>query len=297
MNPGKNRSVAAAYLGVILVWTTTPLAIKWSAEGSHFLFGLVGRMIIGAVVCLLCTAVLRVRLPFHRAALHSYLASGTAIAGGMICVYWGARFIPSGWIAVIFGLTPVITGIMAAVVLGEKSLTAARLGGMFLGIVGLAIIFGKGGELGPSASGGIGAIVLASTIQSGGAVWLKRINAKDVPALAVTTGGLVVTVFFLAGAWVLLGASWPEQIPLRAELAIVYLGIAGSVIGFVLYFYVLRHLEATRVSLITLITPVSALFLGRVLNGELLSAAVWAGTAAILSGLLLFQFGGSRTKR
>jgi drug/metabolite transporter (DMT)-like permease len=49
--------------------------------------------------------------------------------------------------------------------------------------------------------------------------------------------------------------------------------------------------EATRVALITLITPVIALLLGHILNGEPLQAEVWVGTTAILSGLLLFEYG------
>ena len=285
-----DMSVPAAYLGVILIWTTTPLAIKWSGEGSHFLFGLLGRMAIGAVLCLALALLLRVPLPRHRRALHIYLAGGLGIWGGMSCVYWGARFIPSGWIAVIFGLTPVITGALATFVLRERGLTPPRLAGMALGLVGLATIFGRGASLGPQALWGIAAIVLASAIQSGSAVWLKRLDT-GLSALAVTAGGLVVATAMIAATWLLVGAQWPAQVPPRAAWAILYLGVGGSVVGFVLYFYVLQRLEATKVALITLVTPVSALLLGHFLNGEPLPTAVVWGTAAILSGLLLVQFG------
>ena len=54
-------------------------------------------------------------------------------------------------------------------------------------------------------------------------------------------------------------------------------------LGFALYYYVLRHVEATRVALITLITPVLALMLGHLLNGEALQAESVLGTASILS--------------
>jgi drug/metabolite transporter (DMT)-like permease len=80
-------------------------------------------------------------------------------------------------------------------------------------------------------------------------------------------------------------------VPPRALLAIVYLGMIGSVLGFALYYYVLRHVEATRVALITLITPVLALLLGNLLNGEVLQFETVLGTAAILGGLLLFEYG------
>jgi drug/metabolite transporter (DMT)-like permease len=80
-------------------------------------------------------------------------------------------------------------------------------------------------------------------------------------------------------------------IPVRAAVSIVYLGIIGSVFGFALYYYVLQHVETTRVALITLITPVIAMLLGHGFNGEPLQAEAWVGTTAILSGLLLFEYG------
>ncbi len=72
--------------------------------------------------------------------------------------------------------------------------------------------------------------------------------------------------------------------------AIVYLGIIGSVLGFALYYYVLKHVDTTRVALITVITPVIALLLGHLLNGEAIQVEALIGTAAILSGLLLFEY-------
>ena len=65
----------------------------------------------------------------------------------------------------------------------------------------------------------------------------------------------------------------------------------GTAIGFVLYYYVLRHMAVSKVALITLVTPVCALALGRLLNGEALTAGTIAGAACIIGGLLFYQFG------
>ncbi len=283
-------SVPAAYIGVILIWTTTPLAIKWSGEGSHFLFGITARMAIGAVLGLILLRLLRIPLPWHRKARRTYLASGLGIYGAMTCTYWGAQYIPSGWISVIFGLSPIMTGIMASIWLEERGLTWPKLGGMALGMFGLLIVFGKGMALGPQAASGIGALLLATLIHSSTAVWVKRIKA-EIPAMATTAGGLVVAVFLLESTWILLGTQWPAQVTLRAGLSIVYLGVVGSILGFASYYYLLKRLEATKVALIPLITPVSALLLGNLANGEPITASVWLGTAAILSGLLCYEFG------
>ena len=58
-----------------------------------------------------------------------------------------------------------------------------------------------------------------------------------------------------------------------------------------LYFYLLRRSQASRVALITLVTPVIALLLGQALNDEPVSLWVWLGTATILTGLASYQWG------
>jgi drug/metabolite transporter (DMT)-like permease len=284
-----HRLVPAAYLGVILIWTTTPLAIKWSAEGSHFLLGVTGRMAIGAVVCWALMAWRRSPLPRDSRALRAYLVCGLGIYGGMTFAYWGVQFIPSGWLSVIFGLTPIFTGLMARAWLGE-SLSSARLVGMALGLGGLALIYARGTAFGPGAGLGIAAIVAASLCQSSSAVWLKRLGA-EVPVLTLTTLGVTLTALLEGLTWAVSGLGWPAQVTPRAAWSILYLGVGGSVVGFLLYFYVLKRVEATKVALITLVTPVAALLIGRLFNDEAISMQVAWGTAAILAGLLVFQFG------
>jgi drug/metabolite transporter (DMT)-like permease len=90
--------------------------------------------------------------------------------------------------------------------------------------------------------------------------------------------------------WAVSGLGWPAQVTPRAAWSILYLGVGGSVVGFLLYFYVLKRVEATKVALITLVTPVAALLIGRLFNDEPISMQVAWGTAAILAGLLVFQF-------
>ncbi len=283
-------SVPASYIGVIIIWTTTPLAIKWSGEGSHFLFAVTARMFIAAVLSLVMLRATRTPLPWHKKARENYLVIGLGIYGAMTLVYWGAQFIPSGLISVIFGLGPITTGLLAALLLGERNLTPAKLLGMVLGLIGLAIVFGNGTTLDHQAGLGIAAILTAMLIHCTSAVWVKRI-AADVTALASTAGGVTVATFLLQTTWIALDTRLPDQVTARALWSIVYLGLAGSVLGFSLYYYLLKHAEATKVALITLVTPVSALLLGSWLNGETITFGIVLGTTVILIGLMLFQFG------
>jgi drug/metabolite transporter (DMT)-like permease len=107
--------------------------------------------------------------------------------------------------------------------------------------------------------------------------------------MAQTTGALAVTVP-LSGISLLLLGDWPAQIPTRSALAMLYLGVFGSAIGFSLYYHLIKRMEAGRVALITLITPVTALVLGMTLNSERLTLKIVAGSMLILLGLALYEW-------
>jgi len=283
-------SVPLAYIGVIMIWSTTPLAILWSSQEVGFLFSVTSRMAIGAVLALIVTALLGFGMRWHRQALAAYIISGLGIYGGMLTVYWAAQYIPSGWISLIFGLTPVITGLMAVLWLENERLTIERLAGMAVGLMGLAVIFGSSMELSHYAALGVGGVLFGSVIHSASGVWLKRLDA-DVPAIVLASGGLTLATPLFLCTWLATGEPLPHDASTRTVSAIGYLALFGSVIGFALYFYVLRHVQATKVALITLVAPVLALTLGSLLNGEAITPQIIGGAALILAGLALFELG------
>lgn len=129
-------SVPGAYLVVIVIWATTPLAVKWSGEGLDPVPAAASRMLIAAAVGWLLLKWLRIPLPWHREALNSYLAAGLGIFGAMSLVYWGALYLPSGLISVLFGLSPILSGLMAQRWLNDSGLTAARWLGCVTALAG-----------------------------------------------------------------------------------------------------------------------------------------------------------------
>jgi drug/metabolite transporter (DMT)-like permease len=281
--------ITLTYISVILLWATTPLAIKWSGQGPGFLFGVTARMAIGTVCILLVLALMRQRLAWHRKALLTYLAIALQIYGAMLAVYWAAQFIPSGWISVIFGLTPLMTALLAAIFLGERSLTLGKLLAYGLGIGGLGVMFGSALQLGHDAVLGIGGVLVSAFLQSLSAVWVKRIAAK-LPALSQVTGGLLLALPAYLLTWWLVDSHWPVLLTPTSLAAIIYLGVIATSLGFVLYYYLLTHLPATRVALITLMSPLLALMLGDVMNHEPLTLKVVTGTLLILSALIVHTF-------
>lgn len=277
-------SVPAAYIAVILIWSTTPLAIQWSSEGWGYLSGVTGRMFIGAVLCFALLKLLRHELPWHKQARMTYLAAGVGVYGAMICTYWGAQFIPSGLIAVLFGLSPIVTATFATVLLKEQGFTVGKLLGMLLGLTGLLLIFESDITTKVLAWQGIAAILLATLIHSGSSVWVKKL-ASDMPPLTVTTGALLVAMPAYLLTWSFMHHGDPVQGTSRALMAVFYLGVFGSALGFTLFFYILKRIEANKVALITLVTPVLALLMGQWLNHEKVSLSVWAGAACIILAL------------
>lgn len=290
-------SVPVAYAGVILIWSTTPLAIKWSGEGVNFLFGVTGRMVIGLAAGLLLMWLLRQTLHMHRKVWPAYIAVGSTLYVAMMSVYFGAQYVPSGLVSVLFGLTPIFTALIALLWLKENNFSPIRVIGMLLGVLGLYVIFHDAIKLGDNALIGVAAILLAVIMHSFGSIWYKMVHVEELSSLGVTIGGLVVSLPLFTCTWLLLDGVMPEEIPNNALGSMVYLGIFGSVVGAMLFFYSLRQLGAMKMSLLTLITPLIALFIGFMANDELISPSTMMGTLIIILGLVLFQCADIRSWR
>jgi len=283
-------SVPAAYLGIILIWATTPLAIKWSSTSVGFVFGVTARMVLGTLICLLIIAALRIPFAWHRQARLSYFASALGIYGAMMCVYWGAQYISSGLVSVVYGLLPQVTTVLATLMLRGSFLQADKLIGIALGMAGLLVIFDPQDGISSATLLGVAGVLASVLLHSISMIWIKRIGA-DLPPLALTGGGLVVALPFYLLTWWLLDGELHLDMTLQSGMAILYLGVIGSVVGFALFYYVLKWLPADAIAIITLITPVLALIIGSQLNHEPLTLHLVIGAGLILVGLGMNYWG------
>lgn len=288
--------IVLAYISLILLWATTPLAIQWSSRGVGFLFGSAGRMAIGLACVSLLLVLMRQPLVWRRKALYTYLGVAMQLYASMILVYWAAQFIPSGWVSVVFGLVPLLTALIAALFLGERSLSFGKITSYLLGLGGLAVMFGSAITLGQTAVWAIVCLVGAAFLQAASAIWVKRLNAQ-LPALVQVGGGLLVAVPAYGLTWWAFDGQWPVQVTVMTLGAILYLGVLATTFGFALYYFILKHLAATRVALISLLSPVLALLLGHYLNHEQLTVKIWLGVGLILAALLLHEFADYRLRR
>ena len=141
MSNKKRVIIGSAYALVVLIWSTTPLTIKWSGQGIDYLFGITSRMTIGSLLAMLLVIWQYGARSYNKKAVQVYFAVGLAIFFSMVPVYWGAQFIPSGLISVIFGLTPIMTAWLAAQYLDEDHFGINKITGALIGLTGLAVIF------------------------------------------------------------------------------------------------------------------------------------------------------------
>ncbi|MEO5346481.1 MAG: DMT family transporter [Magnetococcus sp. YQC-9] len=277
------------FLTLTFIWGSTPMAVQWSQDGVGFSLAVTARIGIGVVLFMLLIPWLKRReAPWRQLIIVSTIA-GLNLFGSMLCIYWSARFLPSGWISVLFGLGPILTGVIAASWLKEP-FTRQQWFGSLLGFLGLLIIFVQGGAVGEQTLIGIAVILLSVLIYAAGNVGIKRWN-HGISPLWVTAGSLWVAFPLFLVAFLLSGESWPEHFSVRAGSAILYLGFVGNGLGFVCFYYLLSRISAANAALVTLSAPAIALWLGVAFNHESVQGGLVAGTLLILSGLALYQWG------
>jgi len=276
------------YLLVVLVWSSTPLGIQFSSDSFSFVAAVTVRMGIALTIALLILKVLKRKLFQSKDDWKVYAAAAVGIFPALPLVYWGAQFIPSGLVSVLFGLTPFITGLVTMIVLRENPFDWQKLIGLGFAVFGLLIIFQGQLVLGAEAVYGVLGVMASTIIFSFSSVTLQRF-ASNIDPMRQATGALLLAFPCLLLSWLVLDGEWPESVSSESWLAVSYLAIMGSLLGFPAYFYLLKRLSASTVSLITLITPGIALILGAAIAGEKVGESVLWGAALIIISLAFYQ--------
>ena len=285
-----NLKIPLAFLCVIAIWSTTPLAIQWSSGEAPLTSALI-RMIIGILCCLTLLGLTQLKLPTDLQARRLYVVCGISIYVPMSLVYVAAQFIPSGWIAVVFGLSPLLTGVFSLFVEPEDRLTISRTLGLLLGLSGLYLVFSASLSFDEDSLKGILMVLGAVVVSAASSVVIRQIaKSMEIQGMQITTGGLLVAIpFFAVTAWLTQSAT-DINFSTTESLSILYLGMVGTGVGFTLYYYLLKKISASRVAMVALITPITALAVGSWLNNEPTIPSVWIGAALVCSGLMLYEF-------
>jgi len=280
--------VPLALIALYLIWGSTYLAIRFAlASYPPFLMAGVRFLCAGAAMF----AFLRWRgmAAPTRAQWINAAATGTLLLGfgnGLVC--YAEQHVASGLAAVAVAAMP----LFAAVFGGLYGLWPQRMEWLGLG-VGFAgvILLNLGGGMAGAPIGAI-ALIVAAIAWAFGSVWSKH---RDMPPAAMNTaaqmltGGTVLFVGSLA-----LGERFPTAPTMSATLALVYLGVMGSIVAFSAYMYLLHTVRPALATSYAYVNPPVAVLIGALLGGETVHAFDLVAMAVILAGVALIALARER---
>lgn len=280
--------LSMTYGFVVIVWSTTPIAIKWSNSSLSFMAAASLRMFCALAICLAVLALLRRPLVRSKKDWWVFTAAGLGLFPTMLIVYWSAQFISSGLIAVLFGLYPFSVGVFSLLILKQNIFNFQRSLALVAAIIGLIIINADQLIDGGVGIWGVLGVMIAVMLFGLNSVWLKSVGGQ-VDAFRQITGALLVTTPLFVVSWIAVDDVMPHDVKLPSILAVAYLVVAGSVLGHTAFFYVVSKCDVASIGLITLITPVSALMIGVLVAGETFSLYTLMGSGCILLSLAVYQ--------
>ena len=271
------------------IWGSTWLFIKIGlADLPPFTFAGI-RFLLASIILILLVAARRARWPRTGGEWWLIAISGAlqfTLNYGL--VFWGEQYISSGLAAVLQSTFPLFGLVIAHLYLPHEKMTTAKVVGVLLGIVGVAIIFSDQLSIaGQMALLGSVALVLSAVFGSYSNVLVKargtQIDPQVLAAGQMVCGLVPLLVIGLATEGNPLMFHWTT----KAVLSLMYLVVVGSVIAFALYYWLVRHMDVTTTMLIALVTPVVAVVLGMIVLHEKLNWRLLAGGACIIAGLAL----------
>ena len=271
---------------LVFIWATTPLAIVWSVSDLHPMWALVLRFFIALPLAIVVLFILKVRFPVDKVSILSYIAGSLSLIGSQIFTYAATAYLSSGLIALMFGLAPIMAGLIGRFGFQQK-LALLQWLGMAVSIIGLGLICLSDNQNHVQPLG-IGLMIVSVFAYSLSIFLVKKINA-NIQAMAQATGSIWVStlIAILVVPWI-----WqyvPTQMPsAKSLLALFYTVIMASLIAMFCYFKLVQNLKPTTLSLTTVMTPLLAILIGAFLNDEQLSVQVFVGASIVLFGLLLY---------
>jgi drug/metabolite transporter (DMT)-like permease len=277
----------AVFLLLCLIWGSTWLFIKLGLRDLPPLSFAATRFLLATAILSAIVAARRMSLPEGRAEWWLIAKTGVlAFALNYGLLFWGEQHISSGLAALIQATIPVFGMLFAHPYLPGERLNARKLMGALLGVVGVGVIFSSqlGAEGGMAAWGS--AAVLAGAVFVAYANVLVKARGARLDAAVLAAGQMACGFVVLAAA----GLAF-EGNPLNfrwtplALVCLLYLTLVGSVAAFLLFYWLVRHVDVTKTMLIALVTPLAAVLLGMLVLGEEVTWRTLAGGALILAGI------------
>ena len=284
------------WLGLCAIWGSTWLGIKLGLRDlppitfAGIRFALAA-LLLGLLVRLRGRPVPRLTGGDWRVLAYTGFLSITV---NYALVFWGEQYISSGLAALLSATVPLFGLPIAHWYLDAEPLTGRKVAGSILALLGVAMVFsgelGLGGPLAAWASAGI--IIAALATAHAGVLVKHRATHIDPSVLAGVqmAGGCIP---LLIGGIAIEGDPLAFHWSALALACLAYLTIVGSVIAFMLYYWLIRHTAVTGVLMIPLVTPLIAVLFGVLFGGEKVGWQTAVGGGAIIGGVALAVLQGS----
>lgn len=275
------------WLLLCLIWGSTWLFIKLGLEDlPPFTFAGI-RFVIAVTILATIVAVRRLTLPRSSRDWLLLLVSGVlAFCVNYGLLFWGEQYISSGLAALLQSTIPAFGLVIAHFYLPGEKMTPAKILGILLGVIGVAVVFSNQLDVaGTKALAGCAALIVSSMGAAYSNVLVKAYGNHIDPAILAGA-----QMFFGLIPLLLIGIPW-EGNPFNfhwtpmAVVALFYLAIVGSVVAFLLYYWLVQNMDVTKTMLIALVTPVVAVTLGMIVLNEELHWRTLVGGLMIISGI------------
>lgn len=281
-----SRAELVAYAALCLIWSSTWLAIRAGVQYlPPFAFAAMRFLIASGIMALLLVALPRTRgtrpIPWLSIAVTGVLQFGVSYG----LVFWAELEVSAGFASISFASIPLIVAVLARFMLHEP-LGGGKLIGVLLGLAGIALLFlDRFGGSGASIAAKVGMIVAA--FASALANLLVQRDQRDVSKRIAITGQMIVGTVFLAGFTFVLERDSRLVWNTVSVFSLLYLAILGSVVAFILYYWLLHRTSATKSTTIAFVAPVLTVVLDHFLMGETLGWNHLVGGVLIVTGSAL----------
>lgn len=269
------------------IWGSTWAFIKLGLRDLPPISFAAVRFIIAVALLLLIAYFRRARLPRTWAEWRVMAVTGIlqfAVNYGLI--FWGEKYISSGLAALLQATIPLFGLLIAHRYLPDEPLTAAKLCGVAVGLVGLAVVFSDQLRLGDVWSvWGSAAIIVGALAAAYSNVLVKTEGAGFDISVLVAGQMLCGLVPLLIFGFLKEGNPLALRWTTGAIVSVLYLALVGSVAAFMLYYWLVRNMDVTNTQLIALVTPVVAVLLGVVFLDEKLTWRIALGGLGIFAGI------------
>ena len=285
---------------VYIVWGSTYLAIRFAIETLPP-FSMAGVRFIVAGAVLHVWAMMRgAARPERKHWVAAAVVGLLLLLGGNGGVVWAEQRVDSGVAALLVAVVPCWMVLLDWLRPEGVRPRATVVGGLVLGLAGVALLVGPAALLGTSRIDplGAGVLVLASLSWAAGSIRSRHTPAPASPILAsamqMLAGG--AGLFVLGVVTGELGRVDPAAVSARSVLALLYLIVFGSFIGFTTYMWLLRVSTPARVSTYAYVNPVVAVILGWALADEDLNARIVLAATVIVAGVALITLTARRDR-